>query len=53
MVVIRHGQSNFKESETLGWAQYCFPNELVGFPSHKKVRLSMRMLVSVSSVYQQ
>jgi len=36
MVVIRRGQSNFRERETLRWAQYCFSNELVGFPSHKK-----------------
>ena len=39
MVVIRHGQSNFKERETLVWAQYCFANELVGFPSHKKSKV--------------
>ena len=42
MVVIRSGQRKFKEREALGWAQYCFANELVGFPSHKKVRLSVR-----------
>ena len=36
MVVIRRGQSNFRERETLGWAQHGFANELVGFPSRKK-----------------
>ena len=39
MVVIRRGQRNFKERETLGWAQYYFSNELVGFPSHKKSKV--------------
>ena len=39
MVVIRCGQINFKERETLGWAQYCFSNELVGFPSRKKSKV--------------
>ena len=50
MVVISGGQRNFREMETLGWGQYCFSNELFGFPSHKKVRLSVRVLVSVSSL---
>ena len=36
MVVIRCGKSNFKERDTLGWAQRCFSNDLVGFPSCKK-----------------
>ena len=36
MVVIRCGQSNFRERETLGWVQHCFSNDLVGFPSCKK-----------------
>jgi len=39
MVMIRHRQINFRERETLGWAQYCFANELVGFPSRKKSKL--------------
>lgn len=39
MVVIRRGQSNFKERETLGWAQYCFANELFRFPSRKKSKV--------------
>ena len=38
MVVIMCGQSNFKERETLGWAQHCFSNDLVGFPSCKKIK---------------
>ena len=53
MVVIRCGQSNFRERETLGWAQYCFANELVIFPSRKKVRLTVRVLLLVSSAYHQ
>jgi len=36
MVVIRHGQSNFRERETLGWEKYCLANELVWLPSHTK-----------------
>jgi len=36
MVVIRHGKSNFKERDTLGWEQFCFANELDRFPSRKK-----------------
>ena len=36
MVVIRPGQSNFRDRGTLGWAQYCSANELARFPSHKK-----------------
>ena len=39
MVVIRGGQRNFIERETLGWAQYCFANELVEFPSHRKSKV--------------
>ena len=36
MVVIRCEKSNFRERETLGWAQHFFSNHLVGFPSCKK-----------------
>ena len=39
MVVIRRGQRNFRERETLGWAKYCYANELVGFLSHKKSKV--------------
>jgi len=39
MIVIRHGQRNFIERETLGWAQHCFSNDLVGFPSYKKIKV--------------
>ena len=38
MVVIRCGKRNCKERETLGWAQNCFSNDLVGFPSCKKCK---------------
>ena len=39
MVVIRCGKRNYRERETLGWAQYCFANELVGFPSRKRSKV--------------
>ena len=38
MVVIRCGKSNFKERENLGWVQHFFVNDLVGFPSCKKIK---------------
>ena len=47
MVVIRHGQTNFRGRETLGWVEYCFANELVGFPSRRKSKVICRG-VSVS-----
>lgn len=36
MVAIRNGKINIRERETLGWAQYCCANELVGLSSRKK-----------------
>lgn len=36
MVVIRHVQISFRQRDNLGWAQHCFVNDLVGFPSGKK-----------------
>lgn len=36
MVVIKCVQSSFKQRKNLGWAQHCFVNDLVGFPSRKK-----------------
>jgi len=39
MVVIRRGKIHFRERETSGWAQYCFANELVGFPSRQKSKV--------------
>lgn len=34
--MIRCGKINFRERETLGWAQHCFSNDCVVFPSCKK-----------------
>ena len=36
MVEIRGWKRSFKQRETFGWAQNCFANDLVGFPSCKK-----------------
>jgi len=36
--MIRCVQSSLRQRENLGWEQHCFVNDLVEFPSRKKIK---------------